>query len=100
MNEQRMKELFSDEAFVKSLFAMETAEEVQAALKEKGVELSFEEINKIRDTILVNVNESGELALDELENVAGGVIATTIVVAGISALGSVATALINNRVRW
>ena len=72
MNEQRMKEVFSDEAFVKSLFALETVEEVQAALKEKGVELSLEEINGIHDRLLVSINENGELSLEQLENVAGG----------------------------
>lgn len=40
MNMEKMKEIFADEAFVKGLFELETAAEVQAALKEKGVEIS------------------------------------------------------------
>lgn len=32
MNAERIKEAFSDEAFVKSLFELETVAEVQAAL--------------------------------------------------------------------
>ena len=39
MNIEKMKEVFADEAFVKGLFELETAAEVQAVLKEKGVEL-------------------------------------------------------------
>ena len=44
MNIEKIKEIFADEAFVKGLFELETAAEVQAALKEKGAELTEEEI--------------------------------------------------------
>jgi hypothetical protein len=71
MNIENVKEVFSDEAFVKELFEMETASQVQAALKEKGIELTEAEILEIRDT-LAKV-ESGELTEDMLENVAGGI---------------------------
>ena len=37
MNMENMTAIFEDQAFVESLFAMETVAEVQAALKEKGV---------------------------------------------------------------
>ena len=40
----KIKEVFSDEAFVKGLFELESAAEVQAALKEKGIEMTEEEI--------------------------------------------------------
>lgn len=49
---------------------METPEDVQTALKEKGVDLSIEDIKAIQN-ILVN-QEDGELSEDDLENVAGG----------------------------
>ena len=49
MNMEKMKEVFSDEAFVKSLFELETAAEVQAALKEKGVELTEEEAKWLKE---------------------------------------------------
>ena len=54
-----------DEAFVKSLFELETVAEVQAALKEKGIELSEEEILGIRE-FLIKV-ESGEITQEQLE---------------------------------
>mgnify|MGYP006333827911 CR=1 FL=1 len=93
MNMEKMKEVFSDEAFVKSLFELESAGEVQAALKEKGIEFSEEEIISIRD-FLVKVEEGditkeqlekwtvqaedGELSEKELEIVAGGIVLETV----------------------
>ena len=82
MNMEKMKEIFSDEAFVKSLFELESAAEVQAALKEKGVELSEEQIVGIRELLLkvesgeisVAQLENGELAEETLEQVAGGIL--------------------------
>lgn len=80
MNMEYMKAALSDEAFVKSLFELETAAEVQSALKEKGVELSEEEILSIRELLLkvesgeisVRQLENGELSEEMLEQVAGG----------------------------
>lgn len=72
MNEAMVREVFADEDFVRSLFAMETPEEVHTALRRKDIELSVEEISKIKN-MLVKKLESGEkLSDDELEGVAGG----------------------------
>ena len=87
MNIERLKEVFLDEAFVKSLFELETVAEVQAALREKGIELTEEEILGVRD-LLIKVEEggisaeqlekwgeqaeSGELSEELLEQVSGG----------------------------
>ena len=65
MNIEKLKEVFSDEAFAKSLFELESAAEVQAALQDKGVELSEEEILSVRD-VLAKV-ESGEISAEQLE---------------------------------
>ena len=62
MNLEKIKEIFADEALVKGLFELETAAEVQAALKEKGVEMSEEEILGIRE-LLIKV-ESGEISVE------------------------------------
>ena len=80
MNIEKMKAVFADEVFVKNLFELETAAEVQAALKEKGVELTEEEILGIRDLLAKMESgeispeqlESGELSDEVLEQVAGG----------------------------
>ena len=85
MNKEKLQEVFSDEAFVKSLFELDTAAEVQAALQAKGVELTEEQILGIRDLlgkvadgeISVEQLESGELPEELLEQVAGGVVLTT-----------------------
>ena len=96
MNMERMKEVFADEAFVKGLFELETVAEVQAALKEKGVELTEEEILAVRDWLAKMENgeisaeqleqwakqaESDELSDELLEQVSGGSITGTLIVA-------------------
>ena len=98
MNMEKIKEVFSDQAFVKGLFDMQTAAEVQAALKEKGVEMSEEEILDVRD-LLIKVDrgeisveqleqwaaqaENGELPDEMLEQVSGGVLLTSMMIGAI-----------------
>ena len=96
MNKEKLQEVFSDKAFVKSLFEMKTAAEAQAALKEKGVELTEEEILGIRE-LVAKVNkgeisaeqlEKGELPEEILEKVSGGsVLGIIIAVAGVIGTG-------------
>lgn len=76
MSEEQIKELFSDETFVASILEMETPEEVQKALSERGLDLSLEEINTIQNSLS---NEEEELSEDQLEEVAGGFAVTTLV---------------------
>ena len=71
MNEKRVKELFEDEAFVASLVALETPEEVQAFVNAKGGELTLEEVKAIGKAI--NQAQGGELSDTNLEKVAGGI---------------------------
>ena len=66
MENYKMKEIFADEAFVKSLFELETVAEVQAALREKGIELTEEEILGVRD-LLIKVEEGG-ISAEQLES--------------------------------
>ena len=104
MNMEKMKEIFADEAFVKSLFELESAGEVQAALKEKGVELTEEEIFAIREMLLkvadgeISVKqleqwatqaERGELSEELLEQVSGGSVLGTI---GLALIGAACVA--------
>ncbi len=90
MDEKKIQEVLSDEAFVASLTDMDTAEEVQAALKNKGLEISSEDIVKVRE-LLVNKSDSDELSADELEDVAGGVAITAVVSAIAGIIGGIAT---------
>ena len=75
MDEKRVEELFADQAFVKSLLEkLETPEQVQTALKGKGVELSLEEIVSFGKALREAAEDDGELSDGKLENVAGGFI--------------------------
>lgn len=84
MDEQKIKEVFSDEAFVSSLLEMETVEDVQSAVAAKGIDLSARDIESIRAQ-LVNNDNGEELSEEDLENVAGGSI--------IAIIGLVATCI-------
>ncbi len=70
MNEELLKSVLSDSDFAQKLLEMESPEEVQSALKNKGIDLTLEDIHAVQN-ILAN-QENGELNEDELENVAGG----------------------------
>ena len=97
MNQNHIKEVFSDEVFVKSLLELETPAEVQAALKGKGIDMSESEIISLRDEIVKQaqkISEGGELSADQLDDVAGGafviagvLVATTAVAGIIAAVG-------------
>ena len=81
MNEERIKEIFADEEFVKEFFSKETPEEAQAMLAEKDIDVSIEELVAIKNIIDKKLQaaadgEDGELCDDDLENVAGGVLLT------------------------
>ena len=89
MNEATIREMFSDEVFLKGLFQLETPEEVQTALRQKDISLSIEEIVKVRELMLKRLENGAELSDEELESVTGGsvtVIAGLIVVLGAAAL--------------
>ena len=107
MNMEKMKEVFSDEAFVKGLFELETVAEVQAALKEKGVELTEEEILSIREILAkaesgkisaeqleqwAKQAEGGELSDELLEQVSGGSVTGIILIGALVAVGVVSAA--------
>ena len=81
MNEERIKEVFADEEFVKEFFSKETPEEAQAILAEKDIDVSIEELVAIKNIIdeklqAAENGEDGELCDDDPENVAGGVLLT------------------------
>lgn len=65
MNQDKMMEILSDQTFIKSLWAMDTAGEVKEALSEKGIELTEEEILAVRD--FIEKVESGEITQEQLD---------------------------------
>ena len=66
MNMDKLKEVFADEAFVEGLLQLESAAEVQEALKEKDIEMTEDDIISLRD-VMVKV-ESGEVSEEQLES--------------------------------
>jgi hypothetical protein len=83
MDEQKIKELFADEAYVSSLLALDTAEEVQASLAEKGLDISTTEITRILNS-LQNYSESDrELSEADLETVSGGLVGVALLFFGL-----------------
>ena len=97
MNEAYIKEIFSDEAFVKSFLELETPEEVQSALKEKNIDMTEDEIITLRDDIvtLAEKAEAGEeLSLEQLDEAAGGAFVTvcTTLLVGIAIVGTIGAA--------
>ena len=81
MDEMRIKEIFSDEAFVKRLLDQEEPEQIQAVLKEKGIELNFEEIEYMKSMVekmLSGEADPEELSDDDLNDVSGGAVGAAI----------------------
>lgn len=84
MNEERIKEIFSDEAFVKELLSLEAAEDIQALLKTKGIELDLDQIEKAKEIVakkLAIIAAGEELGDDDLDDVSGGFAVTALGVA-------------------
>lgn len=79
---QLQAKLEADQSLAEKLFALENPEEVQSCLKEQGLEFSLDEIDQLKEALVKTAvrQESGELSDENLEEVAGGVIATTTIV--------------------
>ena len=78
MNEATIREVFSNEEFVKGLFQLEMPEQVQQALRQKDITLSVDEIVKIRELLLKRLETGEELSEEELESVNGGAVVTCV----------------------
>ena len=92
MNEERIKEIFSDKEFVTELISLETPTDIQALLKTKGIDLDIDQIEKAKALVAkkLALAEAGEeLGDDELDEVSGGFAITALGVASaiISAIG-------------
>ena len=88
MTEERIKEVFANEEFVKELFSKETPEEVQVLLAEKDIDLTVAEIVKLGEIVAKKLQqtengEPAELTEEELADVAGGVLPVLFAVAAV-----------------
>ena len=98
MNEELLKEVLSDSKFAELLIQQETPEDVQVLLKEKGIELTLEDITSVRN--ILEQQAEGELSEDNLENVSGGslTLAAAIGIASIISASSSALVSIGDKV--
>ena len=73
MDKQKLQEVFSDKAYVESIAKM-SAEDAAKSLREKGVEVTAEDLMKVHDFILEHKEQlqNGELSEETLADVAGG----------------------------
>lgn len=106
MNEEKIKKIFADEAFVKELLSLDAAEEIQTLLKTKGIELDLDQIEKAKALVakkLALVEAGEELGDDELDEVSGGFAITTLgVVSAIISVVGVASSVVITKTdgRW
>ena len=75
--EEKLQELLLNESFTGELENLKNAEEVQAVLKNYGVDMTLEEINELGDlceNVLKQMNndKNDELSEEDLSSVAGG----------------------------
>ena len=97
MNEERIKEIFSDKEFVTELIRLETPTDIQALLKTKGIDLDIDQIEKAKALVAkkLALAEAGEeLSDDDLDEVSGGIAVLTVVSAVISVIGVASSVVI------
>lgn len=79
-NEQKekLKTLLADKDFAETMLKQESEADVQAYLKENGVDLSMEDIAALHQGLDMYCSGDGSLNEDDLENVVGGSVASDI----------------------
>ena len=88
MNEERIKEIFSDKEFVTELISLETPTDIQALLKTKGIDLDLEQIEKGKKMVTEKLEQfaagedvfDDEIGDDDLDKVSGGSVTLTFVI--------------------
>ncbi len=77
MEKEQLKTIMTPE-FIQELMDLETAEDVQKAMEQKGISLSIPEINKLQSMLESQASGEGELSESDLEEVAGGGLVQTL----------------------
>ena len=73
MQDEKIKEVMQDESFVEEIFKMETPEDVQAAFKNKGIDISLDEVGTLGDIInAMSDKKFNNLYEEDLDKIAGG----------------------------
>ena len=101
---EKLTELLKDKAFAEEFFKQETAEDAQKFLASKGVDVTIDELNQLRDAIVARLDDSNgdELSDDQLDNVAGGfaIAAAAAVIAAAAGVTSAGVAIFNSIKTW
>ena len=74
MEKEQLKTIMTPEF----MMDLETAEDVQKAMEQKGISLSIPEINKLQSMLESQASGEGELSESDLEEVAGGGLVQTL----------------------
>ena len=84
MDQAKLQEVFADKEYVESILKL-SAEDAAKSLTEKGVEVTAEDLVKVRDFIVAHKEElqNGELSEDALAEVAGGMSDTAAAILGV-----------------
>ncbi len=73
MIQKKLESVLKEKTFAEKIFKLQTPEEVQAAFKEKGIEISVEEVQLLGSIINKMVEKhTSNLSEDDLEEIAGG----------------------------
>ena len=81
--QKKLNKALSDKAFAEKVLAMETPEEVRAALLEKDIDLDVDDLIEIKDLLVKHFEGGEELSEDDLEDVSGGSICAICLALGI-----------------
>lgn len=73
LDKQKLQEIFADEEYVKSIAQM-SAEDAAKSLNEKGVDVTADDLMKVRDFVVKHKDElqNGELSEEALAEISGG----------------------------
>lgn len=73
MDKAKLQEVFSDKTYVESILKL-SAKDAAQSLQDKGVDVTADDLMKVRDFILAHKDElaNGELSDEALAGVAGG----------------------------
>ncbi|MBQ6303954.1 MAG: class IIb bacteriocin, lactobin A/cerein 7B family [Clostridiales bacterium] len=87
--QEKLTKALSDKAFAEKVLAMETPEEVRAALLEKDIDLDVDDLIEIKDLLVRHFEGGEELSEDDLEDVSGGLCSLCLALGIIGAVVSV-----------
>lgn len=82
MEMNKFEALANDKEFIAQLAAMESVEEITAAINARGVEITVDQMKESLDIFLAR-KDSAELSEDDLDNVSGGISIGAAIVCGI-----------------